>query len=124
VTTTSKPLVLIEAPFAARTRADRKRNDAYLIAAMRDSLARGEFPYASALVFANSGVLDDNDPEHRTLGIEAGLAWGKMASLTACYVDNGLSDGVRLGIERAKKEGRPVELRHVTGWQWPPRSEP
>lgn len=117
----SKPLVLVEAPFAAKTRSDRKRNDAYLVAAMRDSLSRGECPYASALVFANSGVLDDNDPEQRTLGIESGLAWGAKASLSAVYVDLGLTDGIRIGIARANKEGRPIELRHVPGWTWPPK---
>lgn len=108
-------LVLIESPFAG----DVERNKAYARAAMRDCLKRGDAPYASHLLYTQPGVLDDNDPEERTLGIQAGLAWGERAELTAVYTDLGISDGMRLGIERAKKDERPVEMRSLEGWQHP-----
>jgi hypothetical protein len=56
-------------------------------------------------------VLNDDDPGERELGIEAGLAWGTAADATIAYVDHGISDGMRRGIERAHMEGRPVEFR-------------
>jgi hypothetical protein len=56
-------------------------------------------------------VLDDDDPADRELGIEAGLAWGPEADATVVYVDRGISSGMQRGIDRAKREGRPVEYR-------------
>lgn len=102
-------LVIIESPFAG----DWPRNETYARRAMADSLARGEAPYASHLLYTQPGVLDDNIPEQRTQGIEAGLAWGQKADLTAVYTDLGMSSGMALGVERAKEEGRPVEFRKI-----------
>lgn len=102
-------LVLIESPYAG----DVERNVAYAKRAVCDSLGRGEAPYASHLFFTQPGVLDDLDPGDRGLGIEAGLAWGARADLTAVYVDLGISDGMRLGIERAQAQGRRIEYRSL-----------
>jgi len=49
--------------------------------------------------------------EERILGIEAGLAWTKYAEATVVYTDKGISKGMKLAIERAKQEGRPIEYR-------------
>jgi len=107
----SKRLVLIESPFAG----DRARNIAYARAAMRDSLDRGEAPFVMYLHYPL--VLDDDIQAERTTGIEAGLAWGAKADLTAVYKDLGLSPGMKLGIQRAWAEGRPVEARQLPGWE-------
>jgi hypothetical protein len=47
-------------------------------------------------------------PAARHLGIEAGLAWGRVADLTAVYTDLGISPGMKEGIVRAQKEGRAI----------------
>ena len=99
--------VILESPYAG----DVERNVAYARAALRDSLMRGEAPIASHLLYTQPGVLDDLDPAERTMGIEAGLAWGHEAAATAVYRDHGISRGMRYGIERAEREGRPVEFR-------------
>jgi hypothetical protein len=99
--------VIIESPFAG----DVGRNIAYARAAMRDCLLRGEAPIASHLLYTQEGVLDDNLPEERLLGIEAGLAWGTAAEATVVYGDFGLSRGMEYGIENAKRAGRVVEIR-------------
>ena len=99
--------VIIESPFAG----DVKKNVEYARMCMRDSLLRGEAPFASHLLYTQPGILDDTVPEERKWGIEAGLIWGKGAKLTAVYTDLGITDGMKFGIERAKKEGRPVEYR-------------
>lgn len=100
-------LVIIESPFAG----DVEGNTAYVRACMKDCLDSGEAPYASHAIYTLPGVIDDNDLEQRTRGIEAGLAWGKKADATVVYTDRGISNGMRLGIQRAHEEGRPVEYR-------------
>jgi hypothetical protein len=104
-------LVIIESPYAG----DIAKNEAYARRAIADSLARGEAPFASHLLYTQPGVLDDLDPEQRLRGIEAGFAWGEKADLTAVYVDRGTSGGMEMGIVAAKACGRPVEYRSIGG---------
>ena len=102
-------LVVIESPFAGGG-----RRISYALAALRDSLDRGEAPIASHLLYPQ--VLDDNKPDDRKQGMEAGWAWLARAELVACYTDLGISKGMRDGIERAKAAGVEVEERRVPGW--------
>jgi len=102
--------VILESPYAG----DVERNVTYARACLRDAvLNHGDAPIASHLLFTQPGVLDDLDPEERTLGIEARLAWGVEAAATVVYVDHGISKGMDYGIARAKAEGRPVEYRNL-----------
>lgn len=101
--------VLIESPL----KDDYVANRAYAKRCVRDSLSRGEAPYASHLFFDQSGILDDTAPEERELGIRAGLAWGEAAELTAVYTDRGISGGMVRGIHAANLCRRPVEYREI-----------
>lgn len=103
--------VIIESPL----KGSRRKNEKYARACMLDSLKRGEAPFASHLLYTQ--MLDDDVPDERALGIEAGLCWGGAAELTAAYVDYGVSDGMKLGIARAKEQDREVEMRTVDGWE-------
>lgn len=105
--------VVIESPFAGVSPEDRKENIIYMRAAIRDSFLRGEAPFASHAIYTQHGILNDDDPDERELGIEAGLVWGSSASLTAVYVDRGISTGMRQGIVRAYKDGRDVIARAI-----------
>lgn len=102
-------LVLIESPLAAPTPELVARNQRYAKALMRYCLYRGWAPYASHLLYAQDGILDDDIPEEREMGIEAGLAWGAKAELTIVGTDLGISKGMERGINRARAEGRLVE---------------
>lgn len=104
-------LVLVESPYAG----DVERNVEYARRAMRDCLMRGEAPFASHLLYTQPGVLDDTIPAQRAMGINAGLAWGAKAIMTAVYVDFGISGGMRQGIEAAKAAGREVVYRSLNG---------
>lgn len=104
--------VIIESPFAG----DVVKNTKYLNAALKDCLLRGEAPFASHALYTLEGVLDDNNPEERELGIEAGLVWGDSADKTVVYSDLGISSGMKIGIERALSAGRPIEYRELPGW--------
>ena len=103
--------VVLESPFAG----DRMKNVRYARACLRDSLSRGEAPIASHLLYTQ--VLDDDKAEERTLGIEAGLAWGEKADMTAVYTDLGISLGMKYGILEAERCNRPIVYRRLTGWR-------
>lgn len=109
-------LVIVESPFAG----DVERNVRYARACVKDCLRRGESPFASHLLLTQPGVLDDDDPEERAIGIAAGLAWGRVADATVVYADLGVSSGMAQGLRRANAEGRPVERRFLGGeWSGP-----
>lgn len=105
----SPVLVIIESPYAG----DIEKNVRYARACMRDSLKKGEAPLASHLLYTQEGVLDDKNSEERSLGIEAGLAWGKLAKKTVIYLDLGITPGMKIGINRAVAEGRQIEFRSL-----------
>lgn len=100
-------LVILESPYAG----DVERNIEYARAAMRDCLMRGEAPMVSHLLYTQPGVLDDDDPSERGIGIERGLAWRRVAQASVVYTDRGISNGMRQGIEAAREAGIPVEFR-------------
>ncbi|MEL4069917.1 hypothetical protein WKW50_07190 [Ochrobactrum sp. GPK 3] len=102
-----KPLVIIESPYSG----DVARNTEYARACLLDSLRRGEAPIASHLL--HTQVLDDLRPDERELGIEAGLAWYRVAEKCVVYEDWGTSSGMITGIRRAKRFGVLVEFRNI-----------
>lgn len=107
--------VVIETPY----RGDIERNTRYLKAAMADSFARGEAPFASHALYAMSGMLDDHVDDERALGIEAGLAWGEAAEMIAVYQDLGISGGMAQGVDAARKRGARIIYRRL-GPPWSP----
>ncbi len=108
--------VVIESPFGG-TDEEVRRNIKYARACITDSLKRNEAPYASHLFFTQPGILDDNLPEERMLGINAGLEITKDFDMTAVYCDLGKSKGMLYGIEMAKSLGRKIEERYL-GEDW------
>lgn len=99
--------VILESPYAG----DVEGNLAYLQRCIRDSLGRGEAPFASHLLYTQA--LDDRDPAQREAGIRAGFAWRMRAVKTVVYGDRGISRGMQLGIEHARSCGHVVEYRHI-----------
>jgi hypothetical protein len=100
---------VIESPFAG----DVVKNLKFLRAAMRECLLQGEAPYTSHALYTQEGVLKDEDPEERRLGMEAGFRWGQAAQKVVVYDDLGMSQGMEKGIDRAKELGIPVERRKL-----------
>lgn len=100
-------LVVVESPYAG----DVQAHIDYARAAVADCLARGEAPIASHLLYTQDGVLDDDDPGQRRLGIDAGLAWHRVASAVVVYTDLGVSAGMRDAISHAEKVGIEPEFR-------------
>ena len=109
-------LVILESPYAGlgvSSQGDIEANVHYARMAIRDSLLRGEAPFASHLLYTQDGILDDTVEIEREHGINAGLSWGSVAQKTVVYIDKGISRGMKYGIEKAKKEGRPIEFRSL-----------
>ncbi len=104
-------LVIIESPYAG----DVDANVDYARRCVKDALQRGEAPIASHLLYTQPGILDDNKPDERELGIEAGLAWRRVADKTVVYTDRGISKGMSYGILLAEDAGIPVEYRTLKG---------
>jgi hypothetical protein len=105
-------LVIVESPLSG----DVPRNLRYARACMRDCLLRGEAPFASHLLYAQDGILDDTKPDERRMGIDAGLEWGARSERSVVYTDLGISPGMAIGIDAALALGRTVEYRTLPGW--------
>ena len=103
------PLVILESPYAGSVKA----NVTYARACVRDSLMRGEAPIASHLLYTQPGILDDTIPAERQAGIDAGLAWRRVADKTVVYTDRGISSGMSYGIKAAGEAGIAVEYRSL-----------
>ena len=114
-------LVVIESPYGTQPDGGRctpdeiEDNAEYLRECMRDSLARGEAPYASHGLYP--GVLDDNDPTDRRKGMDAGLAWGVNADLVAFYTGRGWTTGMAAALKHWTAARKLIEIRVVAGYK-------
>jgi hypothetical protein len=115
---------IIESPYAATTREGLEANAAYLDAALRDSLNRGEHPYASHAYLTR--VLDDGAPGQRQRGLQAGhsLTRALLASGARWVfcIDRGVSNGMAFAFDelwiacpkspllRSVTHGKEIEL--------------
>lgn len=99
--------VIIESPF----RGDVERNISYARKAMGDSISRGEVPFASHLLYAQ--VLNENIPLESATGILLGFEWYKVVRACCVYVDYGVTQGMLLGMEEAKRRGIPIFRRKI-----------
>lgn len=104
--------VIIESPSADHGDPDKRRLfDAYLRLCIKDSLKRGEAPFASHGFYP--WVLDDEVPTERDIGMAAGFAWGEVADTIAVYKDLGVSLGMYKGIAHAKRHLITIEYRQL-----------
>lgn len=109
----SKPLtpflipVILETPF----KGDEALNTYYARQCMRHCLMRGEAPLASHMLYTQPGVLRDDNPMERFLGIRAGFIWRPLAAYTVVYTDLGISNGMRQGIDDARSKNLDVVFR-------------
>lgn len=104
-------LVVVESPYSG----DILLNTEYARRAMHDCICRGEAPYASHLLYTQKGILDDDDPSQRRIGIVAGYAWGEYADAHIFYTDRGWSRGMIEAWERVLRKKLVYELRALDG---------
>ncbi len=92
-------VVIVESPYSGNIELHLR----YLRACMADCIARGEAPFASHGLYTQPGVLRDEVPGERAIGIAAGFAWREVAEATVVYIDLGFSTGMRHGISDAAR---------------------
>jgi len=105
--------VILESPYAG----DVEKNIAYARRCMKDSLDRGEAPFASHLLYTQKGLLDDNNPIERRKGIEAGFAWLKSAQKHVFYIDHGMSRGMIDALRESHFDADDIEFRFIERFQ-------
>lgn len=106
-----RPLVIIESPYAG----DINRNLTYARRCMRDSIDRGERPFASHLLYTQPEVLRDDDIAEREQGIRLGYEFWDNADRIAFYVDLGWSQGMIAALKKLTIYcgGKPFYLRYI-----------
>lgn len=106
--------VILESPYQGGL-LRRWLNVRFARACMRDCLMRGEAPLASHLLYTQRGVLNDDVPDERELGIDAGHAWIGSAEAMVIYIPRGgrITPGMDVGIKRAKEHGIAIEYRRL-----------
>lgn len=82
-------------------RGDYARNHRYALLCAKDCIQRGESPFASHLFYPL--FLDDQLPDDRFAGMNAGRDWMEAAQVIAVYTDLGISEGMKGDIEFAQK---------------------
>ena len=106
-------MVIVESPYGADTDGQIRANIDYARACIRDCLLRNESPIASHLLYTQPGILNDQVPEERQLGMEAGWAWIQVAELMVVYTDYGVSKGMRAAMQVARDAGLKIEERNL-----------
>ena len=110
--------VIVESPYGNADPQVVAENERYARACLHDCLIRGESPYASHLLLTQEGVLNDQDPDERELGMSAGWAWREVADVVVVYLDRGVSSGMQRAIKDAIAEGRMIERRWLYRKNW------
>jgi hypothetical protein len=107
-------LVIIESPYKGNI----ERNTKYARGCVRDSILRGEAPIASHLLYTQPGILRDDIPKERRIGIDAGLAWSRVADKAVFYTDLGWSGGMIAAHHVYQVNKVPFETRRIgDSWQ-------
>jgi len=102
-----KTRTFVASPF----RGDVEANTKYLHKCMKDSLDRGEAPFAPHMIYTQ--VLDDDDTGEREMGIDCGIAFMGVCDKMAVYIDKGVSEGMQHEIKKAYELGLDVEFRKL-----------
>ena len=105
-------LTIVESPYRGHTESEQERNVIYLRMCLRDSILRGEAPFASHAIYPF--VLDDQDEVERGLGIRLGYEWWRAATLVAFYTDLGWSEGMMAAGKKVRTSGLKWEERSIT----------
>jgi hypothetical protein len=103
--------VFLASPFAGSFW-QRYLNRGFARRCLKDSLARGEAPFAPHLLYPQA--LNDSADDERDRGILAGQSWLVTAEAIVVYVDRGISAGMMGDIDAAELHGMPVEYRGLS----------
>lgn len=90
---------------------DTEKNTKAAIGYCRRVIDEGYMPVASHILYAASGMLKDDDPAERDLGLMFGLALLKLCDEVWVFGDP--SPGMKQEIEEAKRLHKPVKYKEA-----------
>lgn len=99
--------VYVASPYAG----DTVKNTEAAIGYCRRVIDEGYMPIASHILYAASGMLRDDDPTERDLGLMFGLALLKLCDEVWVFGDP--SPGMRQEIDEAKRLKKPVKYKEA-----------
>lgn len=103
----------IESPYRGVNGIESRKNRAYIKQAIYDCIDRKEVPYAAHLFYTQ--VYDDYVKEEREKGMKLGFWMMLKMDIVAFYLDRGFSQGMKLGLDFAIKNGKVIEYRFIQG---------
>lgn len=109
--------VMIESPYRTQDIVLRGVYLDYRDDCIRDSLERGEAPFASHRFYPD--FLDDDDPHDRDIGMMCNQAWQEVAEEVAFYIDHGMSEGMENALMWANDMGLRIDIRSLRGEESP-----
>lgn len=102
--------IVIESPFK-----DEPMALHYLGECVKDSISRGEAPFASHGFYTR--WLEDSDPTQRDQGIDCQLALIRATQFAVFYTDLGISRGMQEALQFCNRFGISIEFREL-GEDW------
>ena len=96
---------------ASKYAGDTSANTAAAIQYCRQVIEQGFMPVASHLLYPASGMLRDDDPRERELGLMFGLALLRVCDEVWVFGD--ISPGMAAEIEEAKRLRKPVKYKEA-----------
>lgn len=106
-----RQIVIMESPYAG----DVSKNIDYARKCLKACLLANETPFASHLLFTQDGVLRDDIPVERKMGIDAGLEMQRRADKVVVFIDLGITEGMNKAINMAIRNRVPIEYRELDG---------
>ena len=103
--------IYVASRFAGDSRVSVQANTKAAIRYCRYVIAEGCMPVASHILYAASGMLKDDDPEERELGLIFGLAL--LGLCDEIWVFGDISPGMAAEIEEAKRLHKPVIYKEL-----------
>ena len=103
--------VILETPYQGTKKHSVEENIQYALDCVDHSLKMNEAPIAFHLIYPR--VLDDTKEVEREKGLSMSQQWYKVADKVVVYVDHGISDGMRQGIDKAHFLQTPILMRSL-----------
>lgn len=109
--------IVIESPYKATDIYSVQDNVTFARRICRYAILHGYAPYASHLFYTQPGILDDDIPHERTLGISAGLVWSSQAhEVWFCLrpIETEMSAGMQNALLYAERRGALIRRMTFT----------
>lgn len=108
----SKNCVFVISPYCNKNKLCHKQNIQFAKLCLSDSIKRNESAFASHLLYPQ--VLNNKNSIERDLSIQDGLEWLNKSDFVVCYVDRGITNGMKICLDRAKLINKLIFYRRIS----------